>query len=69
MNMQSFDECLREADEFERLAGLARSVATKQIMTVMASKWRRLASWRRNAKATEIPAFNPSMCSASQTEK
>jgi hypothetical protein len=43
MNMQSTAECLREAEESERLAGLARSVATRQIMTVMASKWRRLA--------------------------
>lgn len=37
------EECLREAEECERLAGLARSIATRQIMTVVAFKWRKLA--------------------------
>jgi hypothetical protein len=43
MDMQSAEDCLREAEESERLADLARSVATRQIMTVMAFKWRKLA--------------------------
>ncbi len=59
MNMQSFDECLREADESERLAGLARSVATKQIMTVMASKWRRLAKLAAERKSHGNPGIQP----------
>jgi hypothetical protein len=37
------EECLREAEECERLAGLARSIATRQIMTVVAFQWRKLA--------------------------
>ena len=51
MDMQSSEECLREAEESERLAGLARSVATRQIMTVMASKWRRLAKLAAERKS------------------
>lgn len=43
MNMDSSEECLREAEECERLAGLTRSEATRQIMSVIAFKWRRLA--------------------------
>jgi hypothetical protein len=41
--VENAEECLREAEECERLAGLARSIATKQIMTVAAFKWRKLA--------------------------
>ena len=41
--MESPEECLREAEECDRLAGLARSIATRQIMTAMASQWRGLA--------------------------
>jgi hypothetical protein len=37
------EECLREAEECERLAGLARSIATRQLMTVAAFQWRKLA--------------------------
>ena len=42
-DMETPEECLREAEECERLAGLARSIATRQIMTVAAFKWRQLA--------------------------
>jgi hypothetical protein len=41
--VESPEECLREAEEYERLAGVARSIATRQIMTVVAFKWRKLA--------------------------
>ena len=51
MSMQSSEDCLREAEESERLAGLARSVATQQIMTVIASKWRRLATLAAERKS------------------
>jgi hypothetical protein len=43
MNLETLEECLREAEECDRLAGLARTVATRRIMTVVAFKWRRLA--------------------------
>jgi hypothetical protein len=42
-HVETAEECLREAEECERLAGLARSTATRQIMTVVAIKWRKLA--------------------------
>jgi hypothetical protein len=41
--VESPEECLREAEECERLAGLARSIATRKIMIVVAFKWRKLA--------------------------
>ena len=62
MNMQSSEECLREAEESERLAGLARSVATRQIMTVMASKWRRLAKMAAERQSQRHPDIQPGVC-------
>jgi hypothetical protein len=44
MGMESPEECLREAEECDRLAGLARSIATRQMLAVLASKWRALAN-------------------------
>jgi hypothetical protein len=37
------EECLREAEECDRLAGLARSIATRQLLMVAAFQWRKLA--------------------------
>ena len=62
MNMQSSEECLREAEESERLAGLARSVATRQIMTVMAFKWRRLAKMAAERQSHRHPNIQPGIC-------
>ena len=59
MNMQSVEECLREAEESERLAGLARSVATRQIMTVLAFKWRRLAQMAADRQTYRHPNGKP----------
>jgi len=60
MSMNSPEECLREAEECERLAGLARSVASRGMLTVIAFKWRRLAeraAERRSAsRAPDIRA-------------
>jgi predicted ATPase len=69
MNMQSSEECLREAEESERLAGLARSVATQQIMTVMASKWRRLAKMAAERQSHRHPNIQPAHALASQTKR
>jgi hypothetical protein len=41
--VENAEECLREAEECERLAGLARSIGTRQLMTVAAFQWRKLA--------------------------
>jgi hypothetical protein len=41
--VENAEECLREAEECERLAGLARSIATRQLMAVAAFQWRKLA--------------------------
>jgi hypothetical protein len=41
--MQTCEECLKEADECDRLARLARSPATRRIMTLAALQWRKLA--------------------------
>jgi len=42
-DVDSAEECLREAEECERLGGLARSIATRQLMAVAAFQWRKLA--------------------------
>ena len=54
MGRESPEECLREAEECDRLAGLALSIATRQMLAVLASKWRALsntaADRRRNGR-------------------
>jgi CheY-like chemotaxis protein len=42
------EHCLREAEECDRLAGLTRTVATRQILQSVAFHWRKLAE--RNAE-------------------
>jgi hypothetical protein len=41
--MESLEECLKEAVECDRLAGLANTEGTRRIMMVVAFKWRKLA--------------------------
>ena len=41
--MESREECLREAAECDRLAGLANTEGTRRTMTLIAFKWRKLA--------------------------
>lgn len=55
MDMGSSEDCLSEAEECDRLAGLARSEAMRQIMMVLAFKWRRLAKMADERKANERP--------------
>jgi len=52
--MESLEECLSEAEECDRLAGLARSVATRRIMTVMAFQWRKLAEKAADRHGREL---------------
>lgn len=40
MDMGSPEECLSEAEACERLAGLTRSEPERQVMMVLAFKWR-----------------------------
>jgi hypothetical protein len=41
--LKSLEECLTEAAEYDRLAGLARSDSSRKILTLSASYWRKLA--------------------------
>ena len=41
--MTSHDECMREAMECDRLAGLAAIIFTRNMMKVAAFHWRKLA--------------------------
>ena len=43
MAPESPEHCLREAEECDRLAGLSRTVATRQILQSVAFHWRKLA--------------------------
>ena len=55
------EHCLREAEECDRLAGLSRSVATRQVLQSVAFHWRKLgerATERLSARAGR-PAAGP----------
>lgn len=55
------EHCLREAEECDRLAGLSRTVATRQVLQSMAFHWRKLAeraTERLGARAAR-PAAGP----------
>ena len=41
--MESWEECLREAAECDRLAGLAKTLGARRIMQSAAFNWRKLA--------------------------
>jgi len=48
---ESPEHCLKEAEECDRLAGLSRTVATRQILQSVAFHWRKLAE--RNAERVD----------------
>jgi CheY-like chemotaxis protein len=53
------ENCLREAEECERLAGLSGTVATRQILQSVAFQWRKLAeraAERRSMRASSLAA-------------
>lgn len=61
--MESFEECLREASECDRLAQLANTHGTRALLAVAAFQWRKLAekaaerekrSWPLMPEATSI---------------
>jgi hypothetical protein len=41
--LKSLEQCLTEAAEYNRLAGLARSASSRKILTLSATYWRKLA--------------------------
>jgi hypothetical protein len=41
--LESLEECLSEAAEYDRLARLARLKSSRKILTLAASYWRKLA--------------------------
>lgn len=51
------EHCLREAEECDRLAGLSRTVATRQILQSVAFHWRKLAG--RSAERVSMRARRP----------
>jgi hypothetical protein len=60
--MESYEECLREAAECDRLAGLAGTQATRTIIRVIAFQWRKLAEKtaereKSNRRGFEIDVF------------
>ena len=62
--MESREECLKEAVECDRLAGLANTEGTRRIMMVVAFKWRKLAEKaaerRKSSSSCAWPRRNPS---------
>ena len=51
---KSLEECLTEAAECDRLAGLARSEAARRVMTLCATAWRRRAEKAKWETAARI---------------
>ena len=51
------EHCLREAEECDRLVGLSRTVATRQILQSVAFHWRKLAE--RSAERVSMRASRP----------
>ena len=62
--MESREECLKEAVECDRLAGLANTEGTRRIMMAVAFKWRKLAEKaaerRKSSSSCAWPRRNPS---------
>ena len=55
--MESREECLREASECDRLAGLAGTLFTRNMMKVTAFHWRKLAEKAAERQGSHWPSF------------
>jgi len=55
---KSLEECLAEAAECDRLAGLARSEAARRVMTFCATAWRRRAEEAKRVTVARIRKSN-----------
>jgi hypothetical protein len=55
---KSREECLTEAAECERLAGLSRSESARKVMTLSASVWRKRAEQAERKRAARARTLN-----------
>jgi hypothetical protein len=53
--MESYEDCLREATECDRLAQLANTQATRTLLAVAAFQWRKLAQKAAERKKRSWP--------------
>jgi hypothetical protein len=53
--MESREDCLREATECDRLAGLANTYATRALLGLAAFQWRKLAEKAAERQKTRGP--------------
>jgi hypothetical protein len=53
--MESREDCLREATECDRLAGLANTLAARNMMRVAAFYWRKMAEKAAERQKTHWP--------------
>jgi hypothetical protein len=51
------EECLREAAECDRLAGLAATLAVRNMMKQSAFQWRKLAEMAAQRQKSPWPSF------------
>jgi hypothetical protein len=51
------EECLREAAECDRLAGLAATLAVRNVMKQSAFQWRKLAEMAAQRQKSNWPSF------------
>jgi hypothetical protein len=54
-NMESREDCLREASECDRLAQLANTQGTRTLLAVAAFQWRKLAEKAAERQKTHWP--------------
>jgi hypothetical protein len=56
--VNSREECLREAAECDRLAGLASTLAVRNMMKLAAFQWRKLAEKAAERQKTSWPGVS-----------
>jgi len=59
--MESREDCLREAAECDRLAGLANTRATRALLGLAAFQWRKLAEKAAERQKTREPWASKTM--------
>jgi hypothetical protein len=59
--MESREDCLREASEFDRLANLANTRATRALLALAAFQWRKLADKAAERQKTHWPLVPEAM--------
>jgi hypothetical protein len=59
--MESREDCLREATECDRLAELANTHATRALLAVAAFQWRKLAEKAADRQKTHRPSLPEGM--------